>query len=112
MSNPKIHIEQDVIDTLEPVGREVLDKLLSMDWDKCLLTDLSSLSDFTGNGDTPAELQALATRATYQEYCLAWDAWLLARFEQLYGFRPQSTTTPLVQLLSRIEEARKPQQLH
>lgn len=106
-----LNIDQDVIDTMAVVGREVFQDVLCMDWDACFLTDLSSLSDFLGRGDPPAEVQALIETGTQSQYCAAWDYWILNKIERLYGHRPKSTTEPLVQLLPAILAAREPQTL-
>ena len=108
----QLQIEQDTVDTLAPLAQEFLEKVLSMDAAQVLLTDLSSLSDFTGQGELPSNLQALANAAAYKDFCRAWDRWVLERVQVTFGIRVERTTAPLVQLLVAIEESRKPRTLH
>lgn len=112
MTSQTIHIEQDAIDTMEPLAQEFLEKVLGMDANCVLLTDLSSLSDFTGEGDLPDGLNRIRETGTRREFCKAWDLWVLQRVQERFEVRCERTTSPMVELLASIENARKLQTVH
>jgi hypothetical protein len=97
---PLTFADSEVIDAMEPLAREFLDKVLDLDLDSCLITDESSLSDFAPRG-LPEGL--VAEGATYAQTLDAWDAWILGRVEHHFGHRPQTTGQTLVVILAAIE---------
>jgi hypothetical protein len=100
--------EQDLIDEIEnsPECVALFEKVLGRSPFDCLLTDLSSLSDFTGSG-VPLDSKPSVEGGSYSDYCRAWDAWVLARIEQEFGVRLSSTTLTLIQVVTQLQQASK-----
>lgn len=100
-SPSNIHIEQDLIDELEHTSqcRALFERVLDKSPQECLLTDLSTLSDFCGSGmPLPADFETLS----YGEFCDVWDRWVLARIEAEFGVRLTSTRLTLVQVIEQL----------
>ncbi len=74
--NPDIHIERDVIDEFEEVLGEVLSRVLGLEPQAVLLTDLSQLSDFSGTGLPSEQTQGCSSLAALYD---AWDRWVIER---------------------------------
>lgn len=92
---------QDRIDAYEVVGRKFLSEILDHNWDSCLLTDESSLSDFVGSGNPPDELPV--TDGSYPAYAKAWGAWILAKINAKYSIEVTDRHIHFVDLFALIE---------
>ncbi len=97
-------VEQDLIDTvtLTPQCAALFEDVLGRNVSDCLLTDLSTLSDFTGSG-MPAD--PANDVLDYRDYCRAWDRWVLDRIEQVFGVRIERTTLTFIQIVERLTQA-------
>lgn len=96
-----VHIEQDLIDELEhaPQCLALFTRVLNKSPQDCLLTDLSTLSDFCGSGmPLPPNFNSLS----YSEFCDVWDRWVLGRIEAEFGVRLSSTRLTLVQVIEQL----------
>jgi hypothetical protein len=102
-----IVMEQDLIDSIEndPLFVKLFEQVLDMHPSDCLLTDLSSLSDFLPNG-MPA--LANAKELTYSEHVALWDEYAIAKVTEIFGVTLKSTTLPLIQLHSLLKNAAQP----
>lgn len=99
---PKIILgSQDRIDAYAATGRVFLPEFLGHEWDSCLLTDESSLSDFVGSGGVPENLPV--EDSTYPAYSRAWGAWILPRINAKYGLNVTDRHIYLVDLFALIE---------
>ncbi len=100
--SPTIHIcDQDFIDDYAAEGRVFFTRVLGMDFDKCLLTDDSSLSDFSFSGQPEG---TLPKDATLNECYDAWDRWVLSEIERHYGIRGIKTSIRLLTLFEQIRQ--------
>ena len=94
---------QDRIDAYERTAREFMREILDINYDECLVTDESRLSDFSGCG-IPDEIGEGLTemRALYD----AWDAWVVPVICTRYGLVTSElqTTVRLVDLFEQIEQ--------
>lgn len=101
--------DQDEIDAFEEVGRAFLREVLDLDWDQCLLTDMSSLSDFSICG-LPSDRMPSGDNldAVYD----AWDAWVVPEIAMRYSVSLTTTSISLVYLFRQIEAVRKDQTVH
>lgn len=102
--------EQDLIDSMQPLAREFFSDILAMDFDECLVTDESCLSDFCFRG--LPEGSALADLPSYEEALQAWEGFIAARIEQRFSVRVADCSIRLVALLQLIEDARRGPSLH
>lgn len=103
--SPRVEVcEQDLIEQAAPLGREFFTRVLDMDWDECLLTDESALSDFALCG-MPAE--ELPEGKSLAELYALWDTWVLAKIQQEFGVAPARAGIRLVSLLGLIEAHRR-----
>lgn len=100
-------VEQDLIESVEtqPLFIELFTKVLDKHPSECLLTDLSTLSDFTGCGMpwTDAE-EALS----YKEYVAAWDQWAIRKVYTEFKVKLDRTTYTLLQVYAMLEAPRPP----
>lgn len=102
MTSTPLRIEQDLIDELEhtPQCIALFERVLGKSPRECLLTDLSSLSDFCGSGmPRPKNFEDM----TYAQYCDAWDSWVLTRIEGEFGVRLASTQLTLIQVIAQLQ---------
>lgn len=97
----------DAIDQFEDTGRRFLAEVLNMSWSACLLTDESTLSDFSGRGPCGP-----LPEGTLEEYHAAWDAWVIERIEGTYGVRIANTSVTLVDLFRKLEAAARQSTVH
>lgn len=104
--------EHDVIETLTHVAEPFFNEILGMELDDCLVTDDSTLSDFSfcGMPTAPSELEhdTPDLRSLYQR----WDDHVLSLIQQKYGITLESTVITLVQLFVRIDEKGRPATVH
>lgn len=100
-------IDAEVIDAYESTGRLFFADVLGMDWDAVLVTDLSTLSDFSTHG-MPDELKTASPAAdSWESLCDEWDAWVIPIIRSKYGIDLEHTALRLVTLFERIESAPK-----
>lgn len=92
---------QDHVELYEDTARVFFRDVLDMDFDECLVTDESRLSDFSSCG-MPDELADKTT--SLKELYAAWDVWALAELRSRYGLDYPSTAMPLVALFRDIEQ--------
>jgi hypothetical protein len=104
-----ISIEQGFIETFGDIAGPFFKDILGMDSEKVLLTDLSSLSDFSLSGEYKSNLLA---SASLNSLYLEWDHWVLNRIEQHYGLTGLKPNTSLLMLFQEIREKRKLVLLH
>ncbi len=103
--HPRIEIcEQDLIDQMAPLGREFFSRVLQLDWDDCLVTDESALSDFSFSGVPEG---VIPSEATLREAYAAWDAWILNNVRQHFGIELPRTNLRLLTVFDLIEKHRK-----
>lgn len=100
--------EQDQIDQAAPMGREFFSRVLGIDWDQCLVTDESALSDFSFSG-MPAE--RIPAQGTLAQHYAVWDAWVLAKIQEEFGATIPRTGLRLLAVFELIEQHRR-QALH
>jgi hypothetical protein len=81
---------QDGVEQFEALAREFLPAMLGCDFDETIITDESSVSDFSGFCET---------REKYE----AWEQKVLQRIEDRFGVRPGSAGVKLVDLFRDIE---------
>lgn len=94
--------EQDVIETFGPIAKEFFFKVLEMDMSAMLLTDSSSLSDFSFSG--PAEFHAgRSDSASLKDAYSYWDAKVIAKVKEVFGLEIATTRLPLIELFSKLE---------
>lgn len=90
----------DRIDAFKELADRFLREILDLPW--ALITDESSLSDFNGCGlDDRQDLGAFDDEA-FRAY---WEKWVVERVCAHYRIESFPVTTPLVQLLARIDRA-------
>lgn len=95
--------DQDVIETMRPLLRDFMRRVLGMDLSKCFVSDESSLSDFALSDVDEAGPD---DGRSLEERVAAWDERILAKVEAEYGVRPASTADSLVVILAAIERHR------
>lgn len=102
---PKIEFaEQDLIEQAAPLGREFLKRVLDMDWDDCLVTDESALSDFSLCGIPRDQLP----EGPDLKQCYAiWDAWVLQKVKDEFGVELPRTGLLLLTVFDLIEAHRR-----
>lgn len=93
---------QDEIELYEVTARRFLRDVLDMDFDECLITDESYLSDFSSCG-MPDEL-ADQVKGGLKELYAAWDIWVLGELRSRFGLDYQTTAMPLVALFRDLEQ--------
>ena len=97
--------DQDRIESYDGTAREFFRAVLDMDYDECMVTDESRLSDFSscglpdGLGDEAKGLEELYA---------VWDAWVVPVICERYGLEAAdvSPTILLVELFEKIEQQR------
>jgi hypothetical protein len=97
--------DQDRIESYDGTAREFFRAVLDMDYDECMVTDESRLSDFSscglpdGLGDEAKGLKELYA---------VWDAWVVPVICERYGLEAAdvSLTILLVELFEKIEKQR------
>lgn len=92
---------QDHVELYDDTARLFFRDVLDMDFDECLVTDESHLSDFSSCG-MPDELADKT--ANLKELYAAWDVWVLGELRSRYGLDYPSTAVPLVALFRDIEQ--------
>lgn len=103
-AKPAIEIcEQDHIDDYAAEAREFFHHILGKDFDACLVTDESSLSDFSFSG---APDGVIPEQGTLQECYRAWDNWVLSAISRRYGIEDIKTRIRLLTLFDRIRRDR------
>lgn len=100
--------EQDLIDTYSALADEFLQDILGMSLDRVLITDESSLSDFSFSGQPEGTLPEHGTLSQLHD---AWDAWVVPRVCERYGIEPFKTNIRLVALFEAIT-AHQRKQVH
>lgn len=89
---------QDEIQNFEDVASTFFDRVLDLNFDECLITDESRLSDFTGCG-LPDSIEADTLNALYD----AWDEWIIGAVREAYGLELNTTSILLIDLFEEIE---------
>ncbi len=90
---------QEIIEQYEDTAREFFEAVLKLQYDECLVTDESRLSDFSSCG-LPDDL-ADATQTLRQLYA-AWDAHVVPLIRRLYAVEVVPKIL-LIELFDRIE---------
>lgn len=94
------YASRDRINAFGELANEFLREILGLPW--ALMTDESSLSDFSGCGlDTQSDLEVLDDDA----HRAFWEKWVVERVCSRYRIEPFPVTIPMVQLFERIERA-------
>lgn len=103
-------IEQDLIDSYNDEARDFLQKILGMDLDSVLLTDLSELQDFRFSGEFDASQcdDSLDLKGLGRE----WDRWVLQRIHAAYGLELKSARIGLIALFEQLRAEAAPQTVH
>lgn len=94
---------QDQIELYEATARELFRDVLDLNYDECLVTDETCLSDFSSCGlpeDFPEPAGGL------KELYAAWDTWVLAELQRRYGLSYTTTAIPLLTVLRDVGTAR------
>lgn len=104
-----ILIEQDVIDSFCDIAGSFFRDILDMDAERVLLTDLSTLSDFSFSGDYKSDLP---DSAALGEMYADWDRWVLSRIKQQYGVCGVKPNTSLLVLFEAIRANNRPFPVH
>lgn len=91
---------QSAVQGLASTARAFFAESLAMDFDDCLASDESRLSDWSSCG-MPDELGADTTNL-WELYRL-WDAWMLEHLETRYGLRYSTTAVPLLTVLKDLQ---------
>lgn len=99
----RMHVEQDVIDSMEPLLSEFLALMFDFRPGQCMVTDISSLNDFVPRGMPTG---SAPDDASYAQVLDAWDAWALNEVEQRFGVRPARTSDTLLVILDAIQRHR------
>jgi len=99
---------QDRIELYEATARDFFGRVLDMNYDECLVTDLSALSDFSSCGlpDDHPETETL------EQLYAAWDVWVTAKVREVYGIHLETTAILFVDLFEQIEQMRASVRLH
>lgn len=98
--------EQDLVDIYRPEIREIL-AFLGMDLEECLVTDESSISDFSLC--YPASEEPADSLDSYMDAVNRWDAWLEQAWPRHFPNVKLGTTHTehlLVNIAARIRESR------
>ena len=101
MTEKKITVaSQDHIELYESTARRFFREVLDYDFDDCLITDESTLSDFSSCG-LPEELAdtAPSLKALYA----IWDEWVLNELRTRYALEYTTTAVPLLRVFCDIE---------
>ena len=99
--------EQERMDAYKAMAREFFRDVLDLNFDECLVTDESRLSDFFSCG-LPDNL-ADTTHSLFDLYA-AWDAWIVPFVSERFQIVEVSPADLLVELFEKIE-ARRAQQM-
>jgi phage/plasmid-associated DNA primase len=94
---------QDHIELYEDTAREFFRDVLDLNYDECLVTDETHLSDFSSCGlpdDVPE------TEGGLKGLYAAWDKWVLAELKQRYDLDYATTAVPLLTVLHDVEAAK------
>lgn len=106
LTNITLRIE-DSLDVFQAVGAPFLRSILELDWDECILTAESRLSDFTGRA-MPRELLP----STLDALCETWDQWVLERVQATYGLHLPDTSARLLDIFRQLTGPTQPTTLH
>lgn len=100
--------DQDIIDSMLSIARPFVEKIFGMDFDACLLTDDSMLSDFfpAGIGDDPSHAEM-----TMEMLVKKWDQTMIDKIHDEFGVTLSKTTLRLIAIFPMIE-ARAKQTCH
>jgi len=91
---------QDTIELFEATAREFFRDVLDQNFNECLVTDESHLSDWSSCGMS----DYLADKtASLEELYAAWDIWMLAELKARFELDYSTTAVPFVQLFRDIE---------
>lgn len=103
-AKPRIEIcDQDFIDDYAVEAREFFRGVLGLDFDSCLVTDESSLSDFCFSG---APDGALPAEGALHECYDAWYRWVLSEVSKQYDIDGIKPSIRLLALFERIRQNR------
>lgn len=89
---------QEEIKNMEDIASTFFERVLDLNFDECLVTDESRLSDFSGCG-LPDSIEADTLNALYD----AWDEWIIGVVNEAYGLKLNTTSILLVDLFEEIE---------
>ncbi len=91
---------QDTIELFEATAREFFRDILDQNFDECLVTDESYLSDWSSCGMPDAEAD---TAGSLKDLYAAWDLWVLAEIKARFDLEYTTTALSLVQVFRDIE---------
>lgn len=98
--------DQDRIDGYAETAREFFRTVLDMNFDECLVTDESRLTDFSSCG-LPDEILDISPMKSFAQLYEAWDAWILPVIREKYKIDIEKTNIYLVDLFEAIEQRSK-----
>ena len=93
-------VEQDIIDQYEHVAEPFFAQVLGIQYGDFLITDESTLSDFSMSNLPP---KAIPPRASYKDTLALWDAHMKKKIRECFGIEVSTTTVRLVDLFQRID---------
>lgn len=96
----ELTVETECIELFDDVVEDFLERILGMQVDSVLVTDLSTLSDFSFSGPYRSKLPA---GASLRELFNEWDAWVVQRIAMVYGIPDARPNMRLIELFARIE---------
>lgn len=93
--------EQDLILGVGEIGADFFQRVLSMDINAVLLTDESSLSDFSfcGNYGFADSDPSQTLNQAYKQ----WDAWMISKIQEEYDLELTTTRVLLITLFAQLE---------
>lgn len=94
--------EQDLIDSVGPIAAEFFEKVLDLDMSEMLLTDLSSLRDFSFSGLDELN-EGRPESATLSECHDYWDSKVIEKIKAVFGLELSSTRISLIELFAKLE---------
>lgn len=108
MTSPRA--PQALIDQYHEEGVEFFYRILKVDFEACLVSDDSLLSDFALLGTMP--VSALPLGAPAATLFGVWDQYVRERVAREYAFQLATTHVSLVALFEQLRHAAVPQPLH
>ena len=104
----QLEIDQDLIDGYAAEAQDFFEKIFGMDAEQVLLTDESSMSDFSFRG---VPMPCLDEDYTLRQLNAIWDERILAKVEQTYGLELTRTTDTLIVVFEQLRQLAKPRTL-
>lgn len=101
--------EQDKINDYNEEAEDFFEKILDMKYEDCLVTDESSLSDFSSCG-LPENMGKEAT--SLKELYSVWRGWVKEKIKDVYGISVEETNINLITLFEKIRNRKNLPTLH